>query len=135
MVETAEISKTEFATACLLGKPTQEGEMPSGNPKSKRKLIIEGPEPGQGQRKRKLTLEGAKSAQGRRAGKGSGDNRQLTSNERISRLEGRIGDLEAALRALLDSRGTSSQQVPRYSPVRIQGEPLSSTILRDRGSY
>lgn len=25
-------------------------------------------------------------------------------------------------------------EAPRYSPVRIDGEPLSSTILRDRGS-
>lgn len=30
------------------------------------------------------------------------------------------------------SNGTGGR---RYSPVRIQGEPLSSTILRDRGTY
>lgn len=29
----------------------------------------------------------------------------------------------------------SQGEEPRYSPVRIQGDPLSSTILRDRGTY
>lgn len=29
----------------------------------------------------------------------------------------------------------AENQRERYSPVRIQGEPLSSTILRDRGTY
>jgi hypothetical protein len=36
-----------------------------------------------------------------------------------------------AATARLDRRSAE----PRYSPIRIQGEPLSSTILRDRGSY
>jgi hypothetical protein len=85
--------------------------------------------------KRKLTNGAAKSPQGQRAGKGSGTTRQLTPGERISRLEGRVGDLEVAFRALLASTETSASQAQRYAPVRIQGDPLSSTILRDRGTY
>ncbi|MGB6132568.1 MAG: hypothetical protein WBG54_12375 [Acidobacteriaceae bacterium] len=35
---------------------------------------------------------------------------------------------------ILDDAATRTSG-PRYSPIPIQGEPLSSTILRDRGIY
>jgi hypothetical protein len=92
--------------------------MPGSNPKSRRKLTVDGPSPGR--------------PPGR--GKRSSAPRSLTPAERIRQLEGRVGDLEAALRALLDSTGTAPQQESRYAPVHIQGAPLSSTILRDRGT-
>jgi cystathionine beta-lyase/cystathionine gamma-synthase len=85
--------------------------------------------------KRKLTVEGSKLGHGQRVGKRSGATRPLTPNERISQLEGRVGELETALRALLGSTGMSAHKAQRYAPVRIQGDPLSSTILRDRGTY
>jgi hypothetical protein len=50
---------------------------------------------------------------------GAAENAARTVNAAASSVRGRR------------SRGASE---PRYRPVRIQGEPLSSTILRDRGS-
>jgi hypothetical protein len=85
-------------------------------------------------RKRKSTREAPKLERGQRAGKRSAAARQLTPSERIGRLEGRVGELEAALRELTGTTGRSTHQAQRYNPIRIQGDPLSSTILRDRGT-
>jgi hypothetical protein len=86
-------------------------------------------------RKPKLTVKGVKSGPGHRVGKRSDNARRLSPGKRIERLEGRVGELEAALRTLLESTATSAHEAQRYSPVQMNGEPLSLTILRDRGSY
>jgi hypothetical protein len=86
-------------------------------------------------RKPKLTVKEAKLGKVHRVGKRSGTIRPLSPGKRIERLEGRVCELEAALRTLLESTATSAHQAQRYSPVQMNGEPLSLTILRDRGSY
>ncbi|MFP5226409.1 MAG: hypothetical protein ACLGXA_02185 [Acidobacteriota bacterium] len=85
-------------------------------------------------RRPKLTLEDPKPGQGKRGSKRSSSERRLTPNERMRQLEGRVGELEATLRALLVSTGMNPNRAQRYAPIHIQGDPLSSTILRDRGA-